>query len=194
MRYLKQLLTENETVLYAGKIHPIVFLSGSLYLFSAWFFLDVLTDLPMKGGVLMWTGYYIQEYTGLEFLYDFFWKIHHWTLRNTRFITFLGWILAALAMHALINAGIKYFFTEVAVTNFRLLVKRGVYNVVTAEIDTDRIAGVTVYQPFIGRMLNYGWVLIHGFIHDVSGLPPLVDPYKLQQKLGNSGYSPRYPL
>ena len=194
MRYLTPLLTENETVLYDGKIHPIVFLKGALFLSAALFCLTVLADLPAKGGVLMWTGYYLREFIGLDFLYDGFWQLHHWIRDHQQFTSFLGWALFALSLNALVRAAIEYFFIEVAVTNLRILVKRGVYNVTTAEIDVDRIAGVTVFQPFTGKILNYGWVLIHGFMQNVSGLPPLVDPYKLQQQLGNSSHFQRNNL
>jgi uncharacterized membrane protein YdbT with pleckstrin-like domain len=52
--------------------------------------------------------------------------------------------------------------TEYAVTNRRLLVKRGVLSVHTVEMSLDKVESVDVDQSLIGRMLGYGSVTVHG--------------------------------
>ncbi len=184
MRYLAPLLVENEQVLYDGKIHPVVFFRGGIYLTAAIFILTVLTSLPVKGGVLIVTGYYLYSIFGIDFLFSFMLWFHDWVRNHQTVVVMAGLLLLGISIKELIQAVIQFFFIEVVVTNARFLVKQGVYNIMTDEIDVNRIAGVSVYQSFLGRILNYGKVLIHGFTQNVSGLPPLTDPHKLQQQLG----------
>ncbi|HEY2177736.1 MAG TPA: PH domain-containing protein [Caulobacteraceae bacterium] len=52
--------------------------------------------------------------------------------------------------------------TEFAVTNHRLLVKRGVLSVHTVEMSLDKVESVDVDQTLVGRMLGFGSVTVHG--------------------------------
>lgn len=187
MRYLKPFIKPNEMVLFDGQVHPIIFLKGFTLLIVSWWGFVYLTHLPPHNGAILWTGYYLSEYTGLGFFYDGFWYLHHLIREYETVVKILSVGLGIWGLRSLLWRAVVFFCTEIVVTDMRILVKRGWFNVVTEEIDRARIAGVTVFQPIWGRVFNYGWVNIQGFVQNVYGLPPLMKPYLLQQKLGITG-------
>lgn len=71
---------------------------------------------------------------------------------------------------ALIVAGLYFigvtwwrrFTTEVAVTDRRVIYAIGFINRRTVEMNMDKIESVDVEQPLVGRLLNYGDIIIHG--------------------------------
>lgn len=71
--------------------------------------------------------------------------------------------------------------TELIVTNLRIIAKTGVFTIVTLEMDRRRVAGVTVYQTFAGRIMGYGNVFIQGFTSSIGGLPILVNPHLVEK-------------
>ena len=60
--------------------------------------------------------------------------------------------------------------TEIAVTDRRVIYKRGVFRRYTVEMNVSKIETVDVVQSFWGRILGYGTVLIRG---TGSGFEPL---------------------
>ena len=66
--------------------------------------------------------------------------------------------------------------TEIAVTNDRLIYKKGLVARHVGEISIDRIEGVSVSQEFWGRILGYGRVSIRGMGVGEIILPPIETP------------------
>ena len=66
--------------------------------------------------------------------------------------------------------------TEIAVTNSRLIYKRGLVARYVGEMSIDRIEGVNVLQGVLGRLLGYGRIMVHGIGVGEVILPPLADP------------------
>ncbi len=52
--------------------------------------------------------------------------------------------------------------TEIAVTDRRVIYKRGFINRHTIEMNMDKVASVDVDQSVLGRLLNYGTVTVQG--------------------------------
>src|SRR5690349_21611637 len=73
-----------------------------------------------------------------------------------------GLLLAALAIAQLVNAWFTQWTTELAVTDRRVLVKRGFISRTTGEMNMDKVESVEVKQSVLGRLLDYGTVRIHG--------------------------------
>jgi len=61
-----------------------------------------------------------------------------------------------------LQAGLKYFFSEFAVTNKRLLSTRGLFTRSCAGVRLDKIESVDMYRSFIGLILNYGVLTVGG--------------------------------
>ncbi len=79
--------------------------------------------------------------------------------------TYLMYFTAAIfGIVALISAAHAWFVrwtTEIAVTDKRIIFKRGFINRHTAEMNMDKVTTVDVDQPIWGRIFNYGSVHIH---------------------------------
>jgi uncharacterized membrane protein YdbT with pleckstrin-like domain len=69
-----------------------------------------------------------------------------------------------------IHAWFKRWTTELAVTNRRIIYKRGFIRRHTIEMNMDKVESVDVDQSFWGRILNYGTIVVHG---TGGGLEPL---------------------
>jgi uncharacterized membrane protein YdbT with pleckstrin-like domain len=67
-------------------------------------------------------------------------------------------------------AAIDRWTTEIAVTNRRVIMKRGLIRRDTIEINTPKVESVDVRQSIFGRLLNYGTVIVRG---TGGGLNPL---------------------
>jgi uncharacterized membrane protein YdbT with pleckstrin-like domain len=70
--------------------------------------------------------------------------------------------LLVLALVILTAAAVKRNATEIAVTNRRVIIKTGVTNRRSLEIMLPKVESIGIAEPFLGRMLGYGTVVIHG--------------------------------
>lgn len=73
--------------------------------------------------------------------------------------------------------------TEIAVTNKRLVYKRGLIARYVGEMNIDRIEGVNVLQGVIGRIFNYGRVMVRGMGVGEVVLPSIEDPLKFRRAI-----------
>jgi uncharacterized membrane protein YdbT with pleckstrin-like domain len=71
--------------------------------------------------------------------------------------------------------------TEIAVTNLRLIYKRGFFQRRTNDLQLRAIEEVRLRQDLWGRLFNYGNVEFHGTGVDDLRLPALADPVALQK-------------
>jgi membrane protein YdbS with pleckstrin-like domain len=83
-------------------------------------------------------------------------------------------VLAALcglvALLQLFSAWLRRWTTEIAVTTRRIIYKRGLIRRHTIEMHIDKVESVDVDQSLMGRLLDYGDILVHG---TGVGLEPL---------------------
>jgi len=73
--------------------------------------------------------------------------------------------------------------TEIAVTNRRLVYKRGLVARYVGEMNIDRIEGVNVLQGVLGRIFNFGSVMVRGMGIGEVVLPPIADPIKFRRAI-----------
>lgn len=73
-------------------------------------------------------------------------------------------LLAAygLGLILIIVAVLRVMTTELALTNKRVIAKTGFIRRDTVELRLDRVEGLIVNQGIVGRILNYGTVLVTG--------------------------------
>lgn len=95
---------------------------------------------------------------------------------------------AAFGLLALISALHAWFLrwtTEIAVTNKRIIYKRGFLTRHTAEMNMDKVASVDVDQSLLGRLLNYGSVHILGTggAHGIERLERIGSPLALRNAI-----------
>jgi uncharacterized membrane protein YdbT with pleckstrin-like domain len=72
---------------------------------------------------------------------------------------------------------------EIAVTNHRLIFKRGLFSRAAADLQLRAIEQVGLQQSFIARLLNMGRVQVHGTGVDDVRLPTIADPVALQRSI-----------
>ncbi len=74
----------------------------------------------------------------------------------------VGLVLLAAALFMLFRAWFEWWTTEIAITNRRIILKRGFIRRDTAEMHMEKVESVDVNQSFFGRVLDYGDVTVRG--------------------------------
>ena len=78
---------------------------------------------------------------------------------------------------------IRIWTTEMAVTNRRIIYKRGWIARVTDEINLNRLEEVNLQQSVAGRLLGYGKVICQGTGVGEIELPTIDDPLRFRKEL-----------
>ncbi|NOX82157.1 MAG: PH domain-containing protein [Alphaproteobacteria bacterium] len=73
--------------------------------------------------------------------------------------------------------------TVIAVTSVRVTLKTGLISRNTYEIPLDKIEEVMLHQSFLGRLLGYGALSVHGTGVAVIKFPILGSPVKVRQEI-----------
>lgn len=109
----------------------------------------------------------------------FFSAIHelHPGIRGVSFFVFIFGLLKFAHM-MVIKAT-----TEIAVTSSRLVYKKGLIARHVGEINIDRIEGVNVLQPVLGRIFNYGRIMVRGMGVGEVLLPSIEDPIAFRRAI-----------
>jgi uncharacterized membrane protein YdbT with pleckstrin-like domain len=107
-------------------------------------------------------------------------------------IFFLSWapVLRKLAIIPLLvvvitgfHQTIAYLFTEMSVTERRLLAKMGYIRRTYLEIPLENIASFEVKRSLLGSVLGYGRLSIFDTGHQTISLDPLSDPIELRRHI-----------
>ena len=128
----------------------------------------------------------------------------HWLQKAGAYVTLAVFVAIAVASLALIEGlpgltgaavasvlGLLIFVamimpfwtTEIGVTNQRFISKRGWLRRTTDELQLSSIEEVNLVQGALGRLLDYGRLVLHGTgVNDIK-LPPLADPVGLRRAL-----------
>ena len=76
-----------------------------------------------------------------------------------------------------------YLSVEYGVTNKRLIMKKGIFRVITAEITTDRIESIYCTQGLLGMIFNYGTIRISGIGGRMPVFLMVMKPYIFRHKI-----------
>ena len=86
---------------------------------------------------------------------------------SDRLVSLTAMVFGVLFLVSFIYAWFIRWITEVAVTDRRIIYKRGFINRHTEEMNMDKVTSVEVDQSILGRILDYGTVHVIG----VGGAP-----------------------
>ena len=102
--------------------------------------------------------------------------LHFLVLTVAAIVFIIGTILLARAWFHRVT-------TEIAVTDRRIIYKRGFVRRYTVEMHMDKVESVDVDQSILGRLLDYGDVIIHGTGMGIEPLPNIDHPLKLRNHI-----------
>jgi uncharacterized membrane protein YdbT with pleckstrin-like domain len=96
------------------------------------------------------------------------------------FFWFLTIVSAIAAIGAFIPAWFRRLTTEIAVTDRRIILKRGFIRRSTIEMNMQKVESIDVDQTLAGRLFNYGNVTIRGTGSSFATLRLIDSPLKLR--------------
>lgn len=170
MLYVEQSLGPDEQLVHIGKFHWMYTVQS----FMAIVWGIVISVMVVIGSVVVYRqmGWFPKDLPLLEGV-----QYLHPGLRIGAFIAFVFGLLS-FAQMMVIKAT-----TEIAITNTRLVYKRGLVARHVGEMSIDRIEGVNVLQTILGRLFNYGRLAIRGMGIGEVVLPPIEDPIAFRQAI-----------
>jgi uncharacterized membrane protein YdbT with pleckstrin-like domain len=92
-------------------------------------------------------------------------------------------VLAFAASILLLRAWIRRWTTEIDVTDRRIVYKRGLIRRHTVEMNMDKVESVDVDQTIMGRLLDYGNIVIHGTGRGIEPLRNIDAPLEFRNKV-----------
>ena len=99
----------------------------------------------------------------------------------------LVWLAAVLSCAAglifLAREWFQWWTTEIAVTDRRIIVKTGFISRKTNEIHMDKVESVEVEQSILGRILDYGDVVVRGTGAGLEPIPMIAAPLELRNHI-----------
>ncbi|MCL2505241.1 MAG: PH domain-containing protein [Alphaproteobacteria bacterium] len=159
MLYIQQILLPEEKIMSVLRLHWIIFLPGVL--------------LTLFGGIFGFFSYEIMEaLLGVEVG-----KV------VGRLFAGLCMIIAILGLFLSSAAFVRQMSTELVITNKRIIAKYGFIARTTFEIMLNRITGVNFDQTVLGRMFDFGTILVYGAGGNVSPFNGIAHPEKFQRAL-----------
>jgi uncharacterized membrane protein YdbT with pleckstrin-like domain len=115
------------------------------------------------------------------------------TIRATAHLHWLIWLRAwgALALLGVFVIGIVYFIgewiriasTEIALTDRRLILKRGWLDRHTEELELSSVESINLDQSYWGRLFNFGRLSVHGTGDDAWLSPMVASPLEFRRAL-----------
>lgn len=96
-------------------------------------------------------------------------------------VRILAFVVFIMGIFGFAQAMIVKATTEIAITNRRLIYKKGLVARQVGEISADRIEGVDVLQTILGRIFGYGRLAIRGMGVGEVVLPPIEDPIRFRK-------------
>ena len=107
-----------------------------------------------------------------------------YSFSETRLLTgiwlYTGYALALVAVVLLMQEWFQTWVTEIAVTNRRVIHKKGLVRRQTNEMNTDKVESVKIDQSILGRMLDYGDVTILGTGEGFETLRTIATPISFE--------------
>ena len=101
----------------------------------------------------------------------------------TGFWQYTAYALALVAVVLLIQQWFQWWVTEIAVTNRRVIYKKGLIRRQTNEMNMDKVESVQIDQSILGRMLDYGDVTILGTGEGFETLRTIANPIELRNSI-----------
>lgn len=171
MLYIQQSLGPDEELVQVGQFHWMHTFQAFMAIF--WGMLASIVVLVGATYAYKQMGYFPQNLPfadGIRYLHP-----------GIRIGSLIVFVLGLLSFARIM---IEKATTEMAVTNVRLVYKRGLVARQVGEMSIDRVEGVNVQQTILGRILGYGRIAVRGMGVGEVLLPNIMDdPIAFRQSI-----------
>lgn len=99
-----------------------------------------------------------------------------WSLAPLIFFGLIGLSIFGLGLILWIMAFIRYKTTELAFTNKRVIAKFGFISRQTIELNISKVESIQVNQGVLGRIFNFGTLIISGAGNPQAPIPGISNP------------------
>ncbi len=96
---------------------------------------------------------------------------------------YVAYAFALVAVGLVVQQWFQWWVTEIAVTDRRVIYKKGFIRRQTNEMNMDKVESVKIDQSIIGRMLDYGNVKILGTGEGFETLRTIPSPIELRNSI-----------
>jgi len=100
-----------------------------------------------------------------------------------KLVTTLGYALILFAAVMAISMWVQFVSTEMAITNRRVVAKIGFIWRRTIEMERQKVESVSVDQSILGRMLDYGTIIVRGTGSTLEPMVHIDSPLEFRNKL-----------
>jgi uncharacterized membrane protein YdbT with pleckstrin-like domain len=94
-------------------------------------------------------------------------------------------VIGLPALYMLARGWFERWITEIAVTNLRIILKRGFIRRHTIEMNMDKVESVDVDQSLLGRLLDYGDVTVRGVGTGLEPIRRVSDPLTFRSRVNS---------
>lgn len=108
-------------------------------------------------------------------------RVSIWSLAPTLLLGLLLLALYGLGLLFWAAAAIRYFTTELAITNKRVIAKFGLISRSTIEINLQKIESIQVNQGILGRIFNFGSIVVSGAGNPQAPIPGISSPLQFRR-------------
>lgn len=105
------------------------------------------------------------------------------TVSNDNVLTCLSLIVGLLVLANMLRAVVQYITTEFALTEQRVIAKTGGLHQNAVELQLKQIESIKVRQGILGRIFNYGSIIITGSGGTSGQFPMISRPMELRKQV-----------
>lgn len=98
-------------------------------------------------------------------------------------LALIGIVVLAIAVFIFLMAGWQRSSVEMAVTNKRVLAKRGLVRRTTIEMMLGKIESIAVDQGVMGRLFEYGTIIVRGTGGTPEPFPKIAHPLEFRRQV-----------
>lgn len=113
-------------------------------------------------------------------------KISRWSLFWYYVLGTVTLVYLGLGLLFFAAAWIKRSSTELGITDKRVIAKFGFIRRDTIELPLSKVESIRVHQTVMGRMFNYGTVIISGAGNPTATIPNIADPMSFRSAVLNT--------
>jgi uncharacterized membrane protein YdbT with pleckstrin-like domain len=100
----------------------------------------------------------------------------------------MAYALVLVAVALLIQQWLRWWVTEIAITDRRVIYKKGLIRRQTNEMNMDKVESVQIDQSILGRILDYGDVTILGTGEGFETLRTIAGPIELRNSITGTAH------